>query len=207
MAEEIYTKPDRHLVLVGASIGKEWHLEELGKRIQAPGYRFSYVGTYDFDKGDLIDGLIKDVDKPDIVLIKECSSYFPGDLYSYERKISGWVDMLKTAGIRPILVTTAPVGKPDDYIVRLKNVVKIIIGRPTKQGSVAEFNDWMKEYGRRIGIPVFDLESILILSPEERWLRPEYDSGDKTHLTARAYEAMDRAFARFLPNLDKAPDK
>lgn len=207
MAEELKSKPDRHFVLVGASIGKAWHFEELGKRIQSPGYRFGYIGNYDFDKGDLIDGLVKDSDKPDAVLIKECSTYFPGDLEMYKYQISGWVDKLKTAGIQPIFVTSAPVGKPDNYIVRLKNVVKKIIGRPTKQESVAEFNDWMKEYSRRAGIPVFDLESILHLGTEERWLRPEYDSGDKTHLSAKAYEEMDKKFARFLQNLDKAHDE
>ena len=52
------------------------------------------------------------------------------------------------------------------------------------------------ESGERI--PVFDLEAQLHRSDSERWLRSEYDVGDKLHLNEPAYRVLDGAFAKFL---------
>ena len=68
--EAIRTK---RVVLVGASIGKGWEFESVGRRIQRSDLRFDYQGAFRFDKGETIQDLIKSPDKPAIVLNKECS--------------------------------------------------------------------------------------------------------------------------------------
>jgi len=192
------TGEGKRVVLVGASIGKEWHIERIRERVSLPGYRFDYLGTYEFDKGPLIAKLVSDPDKPAWVMIKECSTYFPGDEQQYRRQVMDWVGMLRAAGIQPVLVTTAPIAEPTDYLSRAKLLVKRAIGRQTTLESITRFNDWLKQYARGENIPVFDLEAELRRSDKERWLRSEFDAGDRIHLTQSAYRVMDDSFAKFL---------
>jgi len=186
----------KKITLVGASIGKNWHFDRLGDRMPVSGYRFSYVGVNDFDKTPLIEKLVGGNEKPDIVLIKECSTYFPGDTEQYRKSVVMWVNQLRVSGIRPILVTTAPVSEPFGSTVR--RLIKKILGKPDWLDSVTAYNDWLKAYAQREKIPVFDLEAVLRRNNSERWLRAEYDVGDRVHLTAAAYAAMDREFTAFL---------
>ena len=188
----------KRVVLVGASIGKGWDFENVGRRIQRKDIRFDYRGVFQFDKGPTIRELIESADKPSMVLIKECSVYFPGDLVQYERQVASWVKQLQEAGIQPRLVTTVPVKRSGGALYRLKNTIKRLMGKTSRQKSLTSFNDWMTAYGRREGVPVFDLESCLRSGPGDRWLRAEYDVGDGVHLNAKAYGEIDREFARFL---------
>ena len=128
-------------------------------------------------------------------MIKECATYFPGDLAAYQRSVEAWVQEIRRVGVQPMLVTTAPVAEPTDLLGRAKALVKRALGRPATQEGVVAFNDWLKEFARRERVPVFDLEAVLRRSASERWLRAEYDSGDRLHLNAKAYAAIDRAFA------------
>lgn len=199
------TEPDRpkRIVLVGASIGQNWHFERLSERVALPGYQFEYQGVRAFDKEPLIRGLASSADKPDMVLIKECNSYFPGVFEDYQRRVTSWVDTLRAAGIQPVLVTTPPIAESGDYVLRAKNMVKRIIGRQTTFDGIVQFNDWMKSYAGREHIPVFDMEASLRRSDGERWMRSEYDYGDTEHLNARAYQVLDEAFVRFLSSRNK----
>ena len=108
------------------------------------------------------------------------------------------MDRLKEAGIQPMLVTTVPVARPGHLLARLKTKVKEWIGKPSKLTSLTAFNNWMSDYGRRAGVPVFDAASFLGYGSEEGWLRADYDAGDGVHLNSRAYAELDREFARFL---------
>ena len=40
----------KHIVLLGASVGKDWKIEDLPKRLTIHNYQFEYVGEYQFDK-------------------------------------------------------------------------------------------------------------------------------------------------------------
>jgi hypothetical protein len=203
MAESSNVEHPNRVVLVGASIGKNWHFDRIGKRVALPGYRFDYVGVYAFDKGPLIQQLVTDPDKPDIVLIKECATYFPGDTEQYQRQFMSWVETLRAVGIQVVLVTTAPVAEPTEYIPRAKIFVKRLIGRPTQLDAIVQFNAWLKQYAQRERIPVFDLEAKLHRSESERWLRSEYDIGDKLHLNELAYRVLDEEVAKFLTGWEK----
>jgi hypothetical protein len=192
------TREAVRITLVGASIGKAWHFDRLGERISAPGYQFAYLGNYDFDKGPLIEDLATARIKPDIVMIKECATYFPGDLDRYQHQIVSWVGKLRAAGIRPVLVTTAPVAEPTDLLTRAKNTVKQLVGIPTRLESELRFNDWLRDHADREKIPVFDIEAHLRRSDSNRWLRNEFDAGDGLHLNEAAYRNLDNAFSGFL---------
>lgn len=161
-------------------------------------YQFEYHGVNAFDKSALIQGLVSRREKPDVVMIKECATYFPGRLADYQKLEREWIVTLRAAGIEPILVTTAPLAKPRDAVQRAKDVVKKLLGRPTWQDSVLEFNEWLKSYAKAEHIALFDLEAVLRTSDKARWLRPEFDDGDGLHLNRSAYQAVDQAFARFL---------
>jgi hypothetical protein len=186
------------ITLVGASIGKSWQFDRLADRVPLPGYRFAYDGTYQFDKGPVIAKVLAGADRPAAVMIKECASYFPGDLEVQRRSVSQWVGELRRAGVRPILVTTAPIAEPTRVMDRARALAKRLLGRTTAQEGLVVFNDWLREYAQRERIPLFDLEAVLRRSASDRWMRSEFDSGDRLHLNATAYAAMDRAFAEFL---------
>jgi hypothetical protein len=203
MAESGNVEHPKRVVLVGASIGKNWHFDRIGERVALPGYRFDYLGVYAFDKGPLIQQLVNDPDKPDIVLIKECATYFPGDTERYQRQFMSWVETLRAVGIQVVLVTTAPVAEQTEYIPRAKIFVKWLIGKPTHLDAIVQFNDWLKQYAQRERIPVFNLEAQLHRSDSERWLRSEYDVGDKLHLNEQAYRVLDGSFAKFLRGWEK----
>jgi hypothetical protein len=202
-AESGKVEHPKRVVLVGASIGQDWHFDRIGERVALPGYRFDYVGVYSFDKGPLIQKLATDPEKPDIVLIKECAAYFPGNSEQYQRQFMSWVETLRTAGVQVMIVTTAPVAEPMEYIPRAKVFVKLLIGKPVQLESIVQFNDWLKQYAQHERIPVFDLEAQLRRSESERWLRSEYDAGDKMHLNESAYRVLDEAFAKFLTGWEK----
>lgn len=194
-------RTERKLVLLGASIGKDWHFDQLPARAGLAGYRLEYRGVNAFDKGSLIDEVLARPRKPDYVLIKECSTYFPGDQKGYQEKIASWVQKLRAAGVRPVLVTAAPVEAPRGLVDRSKDFVKRSAGLPTWSGEVLRYNDWLRDYARRENVPLFDLEAVLRVSPDNRTLRPEYAIGDYVHVNHQAYLALDREFVVFLRQL------
>jgi hypothetical protein len=203
MADSDKVEHPKRVVLVGASIGKNWHFDRIGERVALPGYRFHYVGVYSFDKGSLIQKFVNDPDKPDIVLIKECATYFPGDTEQYQHQFMSWIESLRAVDVQVVIVTTAPVAEPTEYIPRAKIFVKRLIRKPTQLDSIVQFNGWLKEYAQRERIPVFDLGAQLKRSNSERWLRAEYDVGDKLHLNELGYRILDAAFAKFLTGWEK----
>lgn len=196
-------QPAKRITLVGASIGEAWHFDQLDERLKLSGYDFKYVGNNDFDKERLIEKLVGERDKPDVVMIKECSSYFPGDAAKYQAKIRSWVRTLRAAGIQPVLVTVAPVEAPG-LVQRTKNLAKKMLGKPIWPEQVAAFNDWLRVYAVEERLPLFDLEAVLRISPEQRFLRQEFGVGDYVHLNAAAYRKIDSEFAQFLSRLGAA---
>lgn len=193
------------IALVGASNGKAWQIDRLADRVDLPGkYRFEYLGANSFDKSPLVQALTKRTEKPRAVMIKECATYFPGKLSEYQRLEMEWVKSLREAGILPILVTTPPLAEPTGIVQRTKDFVKGLVGKPTWQASVLEFNDWLRAYAKRENIPVFDVEAVLRREDQSRWLRDEFDEGDGLHLNRAAYQHMDRAFIKFLAERARA---
>lgn len=194
------TADTKRITLVGASIGKDWNFDRIAERLKVSGYDFRYMGKYDFDKSELINAIVGQSRKSDIVMIKECSSYFPGDAAKQRAFVQDWVGKLRAAGVQPVLVTVAPVKAPG-LVQRGKDLVKKAIGKPVWPEEVAAFNDWLREYAARERLPLFDLEQALWIAPDQRYLKPEFTTDDSVHLSRVAYERLDEEFKRFLSGL------
>ncbi len=187
------------IVLIGASIGQAWDLPHFPQRAQQTDYAFEMIPVYAFDKSRALDevlirprrifhanwsylkSLLRPApQKPDAIVLKECSSYFPGDLREQQRLIGGWVGRIRAAGIQPMLATVVPVTQA--RAERDKG----------KMAMVRAYNDWVRQYARENTIPLLDLEQALRVDGSERYLRDEYAVEDGSHLNAQGYRVLDR---------------
>lgn len=194
-----------HVVLVGASIGQSWHLETWADRVQAKGYTAESVAAWQFDKTDALDEVLMRPERKfhptrsylrslfgppprraDIVVLKECSSYFPGNLPGYMRSINAWTEKIKASGARAVLATVVPVTRSRSEQDR------------GKQESLVEFNRQIRDYARQHDVPVLDLEAALRDSSRDAYLRDEFTSGDGSHLNTAAYAVLDQTLVKFL---------
>ena len=194
-----------HVVLIGASIGQEWNLPELPARLQLSGYEFEALQAWQFDKSEKLDetlirparkfhltpsyfkGFFRDPPKPaDVVILKECSSYFPNDT-PRERKqelLVQWVREVREKNMKVMVATVVPVTRARAALDK------------GKQESLLAYNDWLRDYARREGIPVLDLEAALRRGEGERYLPDDFTSGDGTHLNRKAYAILDGVMAQ-----------
>jgi len=186
------------VMLVGASVGQDWKLQELNERLPNPGYVFESVAVWQYDKTEALEevlmrpkrkfhptktylkGFFRPSPQPvDIVILKECAAYFPGDLALYKELMKKWVSMVRAAGKEVMIATVAPVTET----------------RAAKQEgkieSILAFNDWARQYAAEQDITLLDLEAALRKGPETRFLKDELTSGDGTHLNRKAYDILD----------------
>lgn len=192
------------VLLVGASVGKSWELAGLSKRLNDGSFEFEAVQAWQFDKTEALDevllrpkrklklnkayikGFLEPPPLPaDVIIIKECAAYFPGDLSRYKPLVKKWVGDIKAAGKRAALATVVPV------------TAKHAKGKPGRIEAIREFNDWLREFAATEKLPLVDLEAEVRTNSKERFLRDEYTSGDGLHLNKQAYDAMDRLLLDF----------
>lgn len=194
---------EQRIVLVGASIGRAWNIANLPARMRLDGVHLEYVGVPDtFDKSAAVAALVDRPARPDVVIIKECSTYFPGPWVAYRDQVRGWVETLRRAGIRPVLATAVPIAPPDDLWSRTKAWVRgNLLGGDAKMAQLLAYNDWVRTYAAAHRLPVLDLEGALRESETERWLRPQFAAPDRVHLNAAGYRVLDAHMARFVAGL------
>lgn len=187
-----------HVILIGASIGQGWHLAEWPSRVRVSGFTVESIPVWQFDKTEAVDEVLvrphrkfhptrtylKSLfqpapEKASIVILKECSSYFPGDLASYKSSIRYWVSRFREKQITAALATVVPVTE-----TRAQQ-------NPGKQESLVEYNEWIRQYAQQQGIILLDLEGALRSAGAGRFLREEYATSDGTHLNAAAYAVLD----------------
>jgi hypothetical protein len=200
---EVYAmEKTKHVLLLGASVGKAWKFEELPQRMNMKGYQFEYEGEYQFDKTKALKEILTRKDrKPAVVLIKECAAYFPGDLAQYQKLMIGWVKECRASGVIPIPTTVVPVIKDNSFVTKIKDIIKRIIGRSPhdlRLTSILKYNDWIKAYAQKEGLVIFDLEAPLRISPDDRSLRLDLHSGDGLHLNSKAYGILDKTMGEFI---------
>ncbi len=195
----------RHVVLIGASIGQEWNLSGLSNRMNETRYTFESLQAWQFDKSALIDetlmrparkfrltaGYLKSLftpspQPPDMIILKECSSYFPGDMRRNKELVQGWVRAIKRKNIGVILATVVPVTKERAH------------RDPGKQEGIREFNNWLREFAGAQGVPLLDLEGSLSEEDKDKYLRDEFTSGDGSHLNRKAYDILDGLLVKTL---------
>ena len=188
------------VLLVGASVGYEWNLPEWPKRMKNNNVSLEMIPVYSFDKSQALEevlmrprrkfnfsrsylkGLFGPApQKPDMIIIKECAAYFPGDLENYKTLVKKWIQQSMSSGIKPVVATVVPVTQEhsEKKLGRLQGIL--------------EYNDWVRLYTKEIGISCFDLESVLRASKDDRRLRPDLTNGDGLHLNGKAYTILDIA--------------
>ena len=192
-------------LLLGASVGKGWNFPQLPERIRKSGYTFEMIDVYSFDKSAAIDEIlmrpkrkprfnktffkgffIKAPEKPDVIIIKECAAYFPGDMEKYQNLVKKWISQIEAAGIKPILATVVPVTENHSQT------------RPGRLQGVLQYNDWIREYAKEDGLRCLDFEAALRISEKNKALREDLTSGDGLHLNKKAYGILDTLMIEFL---------
>lgn len=199
----------KHIVLLGASVGHDWKIEALPERLkqnrEIRGYRFEFVGEYAFDKTVALNKILqRKQNKPDAIFIKECAAYFPGDLDKYQELMQGWINACRKAGVTPIPTTVVPIIKDESLTRKTKDFIKSMLGRSTSEDKLVQilkYNDWIRIYAASEKLVVLDLESQVRISAEDRSLKLDLHSGDGLHLNPKAYKILD---AIVIPTLDRA---
>jgi lysophospholipase L1-like esterase len=189
-------------VVIGASISQAGRIEQLPGRPPTPGFSFEAVQAWQFDKSALLaETLMRPARKPrltrsyllgfirppprtaDVIVLKECSAYFPGDASRHQQLVRRWVDEVRKRQIDVMLATVVPV------------TAERATRDAGKQAAVIAFNDWLREYASAEGIPLLDLEQATRISELDRHLRKEFDVGDGAHVNRAAYVVLDGMMA------------
>jgi hypothetical protein len=188
-----------HVVLIGASIGQDWRLAQWAERTGATGISAESIAVWQFDKSKSVDEVLMRPKRkftptlsyfrsllaapprrPSLVILKECSSYFPSDLAADKKAFESWTQQLRAAHVKVMLATVVPVTRARSE------------KDPGKQQGLSQFNEWVRDYAARQGLPVLDLDAALREGGPGSFLRDDYTSGDGSHLNATAYAQLDR---------------
>ena len=212
-SDPVRTEQAYRIVLLGASIGRAWRLQEFAARVHDGRYTVESYAVWQFDKSEMLDEVLmrparkfhptrtylKSLFRPapqpaDAIILKECSAYFPGDPREQRRLVEKWVAEIMRSGIQPVLATVVPVTRQ-----RAET-------DPGKIEGVREYNDWLRSYASDCRIPLLDLERALGTDPAGRYLRDDLTSGDGSHLNAKAYKILDELLHATLSGLGKKAD-
>jgi hypothetical protein len=199
-------KPIR-VLLLGASVGDAWNFSEWPMRMHRDDYAMEMVAEYAFDKTNALEEIFMrprrkfrltrtylrgffepGPRKPDILIIKECAAYFPGNLETYKGLVKSWVRQCREAGIKPVLATVVPVTQEHAQ------------GRPGRLEGILAYNDWVRAYSKENNIGLLDLEAALRIGDSDRSLRTDLTSGDGLHLNTNAYAILDNLLGAQLKN-------
>ncbi len=189
----------KKVLLLGASVGKAWNLPEVPQRMHENNYLFESVAAYQYDKSEALDEILMRPRRkfhltrtylkgfflpspqlPNIIIVKECAAYFPGDLVQYKNMMMQWVKKIRSANIHVMLATTVPVTP--------ERAAKT----PGQIEDIRAFNDWVREYAKKENIALLDLEAALTKDAKNRFLRDDLTIGDGLHLNRQAYDILDR---------------
>lgn len=189
----IPSKPGKdYIILVGASVGKEWGFDRLNERMAVDsGVVLGSRTIYEFDKRPEIDAIINLPVPVKAVIIKECAAYFPRDIQDSKENIKSWIDTLRARGIIPVVATTVPVTKAHDE----KN--------PGKFDGIMEYNDFIRRYAYRENLAVLDLEKALRISDVERHLNTDFAQEDGLHVGPEGYKSLDAIGVELIKEIEK----
>jgi hypothetical protein len=205
---QISSRP-KHIILLGASIGRAWDIVMLPSRISNRDYIFEYVhGGSSFDKSDKLKEILsRQKNRPDAIFLKECAAYFPGDMESYKSLMRQWIKECQELGVIPIPTTVVPVTRLHSLKKFLIDIIKLrnpfSFGGPfnsKRNRAILEYNDWIKGYCKEQALPILDLEAAVRRSEKDRFLRGDLARIDGLHLNQKAYHVLDQIV---LPTLQR----
>ena len=198
----------KRVMLIGASVGQAWNLLGLPRRQRINEYAFESIAAWQYDKTEALQEVLMRPKRkfhltrayfsgffqpapqlPNIIIIKECAAYFPGDFKEYKQSIQKWTKQIKDAHIQVILATVVPVTRERSQT------------RPGQIESILEFNDWIREYAKNGNLVLIDLEAQLRESAAQRFLKKEL-STDGLHLNKQAYDLLDKELLEALRKLE-----
>jgi len=212
-------KGKKHILLLGASIGKSWNIPTLPQRMDNYKFIFEYVHGGAFNKTESLKKIIeRRKNRPDVIIIKECAAYFPGDINEYKKLVKSWVEDCLAVNIIPVLTTVIPVTRLNSFkqvfidIIKSRNPLRF--GNPFKFSRnkvILLYNDWVKVFSNENSIACLDLESAVRYSKKNRFLRECLDLEsavryskknrflredlakiDGLHLNRKAYNILDK---------------
>ena len=113
----------------------------------------------------------------------------------------------RAAGIEPILATEVTIRGKDTWGDWAASWVGWALGKQSYQATINRHvlatNDWMREFARREGLLLLDLQ--LLLSDEAGLRRREYATADGSHISPAGYQAIsDHALPRLGAHLGAA---
>lgn len=199
----------KRIVLIGASIGRAWNFPSLAERMRTEKYIFEFIESGSFDKSPKLEELLtRSENRADMIIIKECAAYFPGDLNQYKNLIERWVRECLHADVLVMPATVIPVTKLHSFkkiiidILKLRNPLKY--GSPFRQKrnkAILEYNDWLREFCFHNHLPCLDLEAAVRMSEERRYLRRDFAQLDGLHLKSKAYKILDQTLLSTLEKI------
>lgn len=177
-------KKNRYIAFIGASIGRDWKIEQLPERQPAlKDVAILFWPEYQFDKTRIVDHVMKIPIKPGAILIKECAAYFPLNIEQAGKEYLDWFELLKKNNLKAVAVTTVP--------VTISNEKQ----NPGRAESIYAFNSFLKSSGEK----VYDLVPTLSDPPTGgMFLQESLAQEDGLHLNQKAYKLLDRSLADFL---------
>jgi hypothetical protein len=198
----------RRILLLGASVGNGWNLPDWPKRMNDSRFIVEMKAEYLFDKRNALEEILMRPKrkfrltktylkgffspapvKPDVIILKECAAYFPGDMGKYKEIIQQMVKRCDDSKVKPVLATMVPV------------TAEHSLNKPGRLEAILSYNDWIRTYAQNTGIVLIDLELPLRVSEKNRSLRPELTDGDGLHLNRTAYDILDKTFLEALNNV------
>lgn len=182
-----------NILYIEASTVNRWKIREWPERQNVDNVSIDFKAVYDFDKTDaLIQSIQNTENKHDIIILQECSVYFPGNLDKYKESIKNWISIIKDNNILPVIATTVPPAKSTSMVDKIKSAIKqYILFKPSQIDQVLEFNTWLRDFTMNNNIHLIDLEKELRINDEDRYMNPIYDSGDNIHINKSAYDKLD----------------
>lgn len=180
----VVSKPkNRYIAFIGASIGRDWKLENLPERInKLNDLEIFYWPEYKFNKKTIIDHILKIPIKPHVIMIKECAEYFPRNEIDSINEINSWFEIIKNNKILPVALTTFSVTKQHDD------------EHTGKAASINKFNGLLK----KSGYSILELDLQLADSQNRIYLSEKYAQKDGLHLNKYAYEKIDKLLTYYL---------
>jgi len=190
----------KKILLIGASIGREWNISQLSNRTGNKDFFFDYIsGGSHFDKSTVFYNVINNTsNKLDAIILKECAAYFPGDIEKYLLLIKKWINESKQRGLLLIPATVIP-------ITRYHQIKLIIYHRLTRKkdmftlndlfnqfkiNSIIEYNTSLRKYFEENNIKYLDFEKVL-KNNNNIYLNREYARIDGLHLNRKGYDLLD----------------
>jgi hypothetical protein len=200
----------RKIVLIGASIGRNWNVLGLPERIHDHTFGFEYAEAGGFDKSRKLNEILsRQKDRPGAVILKECAAYFPGNIDAFKALMTGWIKDCVQAGVVPVPATVVPVTRLHSLkkfaidIVKLRNPLRQ--GNPfsyKKQRGIIQYNNWLRSYCADNNIIVLDLEATVRKSEKNRFLKGGLAKVDGLHLNKKGYHALDLIVKPTLEKID-----